>query len=85
MLQVSALLAVAMLVGQSASAMAAVDRYQITPAEHAACDGDAVALCSETYPDEDKLMACMKLNRANLSAVCAKAFDAGVARRHLRL
>ena len=83
--QVSAVLAVAILVAQATSAMAAVDRYRITPAEHAACDGDAVALCSETYPDEDKLMACMKINHANLSAVCAKAFDAGLARRHMRL
>ena len=59
------------------------DRYQVTPQEKAACTSDAVRLCISAYPDEDKLLACMKQNRESLSSTCRVAFDAGVRRRRL--
>ena len=35
-----------------------VDRFHITAEEQAACGADAMELCSATYPDEEKLLAC---------------------------
>ena len=59
------------------------DRYHVTDQEKAACTEDAARLCISAYPDEEKLLSCMKENRSSLSPVCLKAFDAGVKRRHL--
>ena len=67
----------------SAKAEQAVDRFQITAEEMSACGSDAIELCSSAYPDEQKLLYCMKLNRVSLSATCRPVFDAGVRRRHL--
>ncbi len=64
-------------------AQAAGDQYHVTDREKAACTEDAVRLCMNTYPDEQKLLSCMKQNRASLSPTCLAAFDAGVKRRHL--
>lgn len=59
------------------------DKYRITAEEMSACSMDAISLCSSSYPDEDKLLGCMKLNRVSLSATCRPVFDAGLRRRHL--
>lgn len=59
------------------------DQFHVTDAEKAACTSDAVRLCYGTYPDETKLLSCMKQNRAQLSGTCRMAFDAGVRRRRL--
>ncbi len=59
------------------------DPLHITAAEKAACTQDAMRLCSGAYPDEEKLIGCMKANRTALSATCGAAFDAGVRRRGL--
>ena len=59
------------------------DPYHITSAERAACTGDAVRLCADTYPDEGKLLACMVANKASLTSGCAVVFDAGLKRRRL--
>ena len=59
------------------------DKYRVTAQEKAACTSDAIRLCMHTYPDEDKLLACMKQNRDGLTATCRIAFDAGVKRRKL--
>ena len=59
------------------------DPLHVTPAEKAACTQDAMRLCSGAYPDEEKLLGCMKVNRGALSASCGTAFDAGVRRRGL--
>ncbi|HEX4766069.1 MAG TPA: hypothetical protein VH414_07305 [Lichenihabitans sp.] len=77
-------MAVAIVVASSLSAFAAEDKYSITPAEHLACDNDAVTFCAEA-PDEDGLIACMRSKRAMLSHVCLRTFDAGLRRRHLPL
>ena len=59
------------------------DPYGLTDVERAACTDDATRLCADTYPDEHKLLACMKANRSSLSAGCLPVFDAGVKRRRL--
>ena len=61
----------------------AEDKYHVTSQEKAACSSDAIRLCMHTYPDEDRLLVCMKQNRDALSAACRVAFDAGVRRRRL--
>ena len=65
------------------SSLALDDKYHITPEEKAACSSDVVRLCFEAYPNEDKLLSCMKQNRESLSAGCRVAFDAGRKRRRL--
>ena len=64
-------------------AFAATDQFHVTDAEKAACTSDAVRYCYGTYPDEVKLLSCMKQNRSLLSATCRVAFDMGVKRRRL--
>ncbi|MCW6507199.1 cysteine rich repeat-containing protein [Lichenifustis flavocetrariae] len=59
------------------------NKYQITAEEQSACGTDAATFCSAVYPDEDKMLACMKLNRSSLSAACRPVFDMGMRRRHL--
>lgn len=77
------LLAVSVSLGLCQSALAQHDKYSITPAERVACQQDAVTFCSYAYPDEDKLIACMRDNKAQLSATCLKTFEAGLKRRHM--
>ncbi len=59
------------------------DKYQITDAERAACEGDAVEYCSMAYPDEDALLTCMKSVRMQLTQSCRSVFEAGLRRRHI--
>ena len=66
------------------SASAGSDKYNITPAEHQACDADAVNLCPDSE-DEDAVIACMKTKRASLSAACLSTFTAGLRKRHMSL
>ena len=68
----------------SARADAIENKYQVTDAEKAACGSDAVSLCGDAGEDEDKLLACMKGKRADLSAGCRPVFDEGLRRRGLR-
>lgn len=66
-----------------AQALRLPDKFKITDSEKAACTMDAIRLCSGTYPDEDRLLTCMRANHASLSSTCRVAFDEGVRRRHL--
>lgn len=61
------------------------NKYNITPLEKAACSADAVRLCSHTYPDQDKLLDCLRSNVRSLSLVCSVAFKAGLKRRKIPL
>lgn len=45
-------------------------------AEHA-CYGDAQRLCPDALPNEAKVEACLKAQRARLSPACGKIFDRG--------
>jgi hypothetical protein len=67
----------------STLALAQENKYQITSAEVSACTSDAMQWCAGAYPDQDRLMACLKANRAQLSNGCGVVFDAGLKRRHL--
>ena len=77
------LLTVSISLGLCQSVLAQHDKYNITPAEQIACQQDAATFCSYAYPDEDKLIACMKDNKAQLSQTCLKTFEAGLKRRHM--
>ena len=57
------------------------DAFHVTDAEKAACTPDAERLCTSAYPDEQKLLTCMKANRASLGPTCQPVFDAGMKRR----
>ena len=84
-MRLSASLRLLLMSGASLSAqpLRAPDKYKITNAEKAACSMDAVRLCSDAYPNEDRLLACMKANHEALSSICRVAFDEGVRRRRL--
>jgi hypothetical protein len=82
---VSAVIAVAVagtLVGSISSATA---QYRGTPEMQQACTPDVMRLCNNDVPDVEKIVACMKRNRANLSPACGAVFGAGLRhdpRRH---
>ena len=59
------------------------DTFHITPEEQAACMDDATRLCSAAYPDETKLLTCMRQNMHSLTGNCAVVFKAGLKRRHM--
>ncbi len=62
---------------------AAEDKFHVTPDERAACQQDATLLCSYTYPDEDRLVACMKGNKQQLTDLCRRTLETGLKRRHI--
>ena len=78
-----AVLIFCLLAGPAGAMPPAEDPFHLTEGEKAACTDDAVRLCSSAYPDQHKLLACMKANRTLLSATCQPIFDAGIKRRHL--
>ena len=43
-----------------------------------ACYDDVNKLCAAAIPDEDKIVACMKQHRAQLSPRCRTIYDANV-------
>lgn len=67
----------------SAAIAPAEGKYQVTDAERAACEGDAISLCSAAYPDEDAMLACMKVNLTKLTTGCRPVFMEGLRRRGL--
>lgn len=69
----------------SLSALAQADGFHVTEQEKAACTTDAQRLCSATYPDENKLLTCMKAARTQLTPACSVVFKAGLKRRHIAL
>ena len=54
---------------------------QGTPQQRAACEGDAMRLCSEHVPDVNRITSCLSRNRSNLSAACRAVFDGSAKRR----
>ena len=55
--------------------------YRGTQEQQMACTPDVMRLCNDDLPDVDKIVACMKRNRANLSPACGAVFGVGLARR----
>lgn len=60
------------------------DKYHVTDAERAACQIDATKLCSDAFPDEDALLACMKTKLVQLTPLCRTTFEAGLRRRGIQ-
>lgn len=83
-MQIRSAAVITLLCASLASARAETDKYNITDAEHQACDGDVVNLCSDSS-SEDGVIACMKLKRAQLTPVCLATFNAGLKKRHMPL
>ena len=73
----AALSGLVLLLGSSANA-----QYRGTPEMQQACTPDVMRLCNDDVPDVDKIVACMKRNRANLSPACGAVF--GVRRHEVR-
>lgn len=80
----AAVLSLASLTFAWATCAHAQDKYQVTDAERAACQDDAIKLCSDVYPNQDALLACMRTNEARLTSGCRPVFEAGLRRRGLR-
>lgn len=45
----------------------------VTPEERAACTSDAFRLCSSAIPSVDRVVACLKSEKAKLSPLCRAA------------
>jgi hypothetical protein len=43
--------------------------------ERAVCAPDVFRLCGSEIPNVDRIIACMKANKANLNAPCKAVFD----------
>lgn len=69
----------------ASSLRAEPSKFHITDAEKAACGSDAISLCSDAYPDEDRLLICMRAHRAQLTSGCRVVFEAGLQARHISL
>jgi hypothetical protein len=63
---------------------AANAQYRGTAEMQQACTPDVMRLCNDDVPDVDKIVACMKRNRANLSPACGAVFGVGVSRREAK-
>ena len=66
----AALLGLALMLTPTAAAA------QGTPEQRAACEGDAMRLCSQFVPDVQRITACMQQNRRYLSPRCRAVFGA---------
>jgi hypothetical protein len=67
----AALLAVGLMATATAPAAA-----QGTPAQRAACENDAMRLCGNYVPDVQRITACMRAKRSQLSPRCRAHFGA---------
>jgi hypothetical protein len=59
-------------------------QYRGTPEMQQACTPDVMRLCNDDVPDVDKIVACMKRNRSNLSPACGAVFGVGLSRHQQR-
>ena len=69
------LLGAALVATLSTSAMAATHNVTLRDRQQAACANDAQTLCASAMPDVDKVTACMKDKRAQVSKECAAMYD----------
>lgn len=79
-MKVSARLAGAILItlASTSTGMALSKQPSMREQAEAACYNDAVKFCNDDIPDEAKVTACMRKNRAGLSPTCGKIFDKGL-------
>jgi hypothetical protein len=76
--------AVAGLLLSIVAATGANAQYRGTPEMQQACTPDVMRLCNGDVPDVDKIVGCMKRNRANLSPACGAVFGVGASRREAK-
>jgi hypothetical protein len=77
------IMTLAMLTGLLAALASSPASAQGTPAQQAACQGDAVRLCGAFIPDAGRVRSCMVRQISALSPACRAQFGGG-ARRHGR-
>ncbi len=70
---VRSILASALLLSLSGAAFADSQRDR----EEKACQADAMKLCKDAVPDEDKVASCMGQHKAQLSVNCRIVYDRG--------
>jgi hypothetical protein len=68
---------VTLMLGFGAAVVAAEDgkNYRGTKDDQEACTPDVYRLCQAHIPDEDRIVACLKANKAKLSPACRKVFS----------
>ena len=62
----------------TASARMVSDKERMRQQAEHLCYNDVQRLCNADIPDETKIEACMKVQRAQLSPGCRKVFDTGI-------
>lgn len=55
--------------------------YRGTQDQQQACTPDVMRLCADSVPDVNRIVACLRRNRSNLSAPCGAVFGVGGAHR----
>jgi len=55
--------------------------YRGTQEQQQACTPDVMRLCSDSVPDVNRIVSCLRRNRSNLSAPCGAVFGAGGSHR----
>ena len=51
--------------------------YRGTQDQQQACTPDVMRLCADSVPDVNRIVACLRRNRSNLSAPCGAVFGVG--------
>jgi hypothetical protein len=51
--------------------------YRGTQDQQQACTPDVMRLCSDSIPDVNRIVSCLRRNRSNLSAPCGAVFGVG--------
>jgi hypothetical protein len=75
----ASLIAVLLSIAGAVPAMSA--EYRGTQDQQQACTPDVMRLCADSVPDVNRIVACLRHNRSNLSAPCGAVFGAGGAHR----
>jgi Cysteine rich repeat len=61
----------------AAVAQAQEKNYRGSKEDREACTPDVHRLCGYAIPDENRIVACLKRNRRNLSPACRRVFSRG--------
>ena len=64
----------AIILATAGTASAATSEPTLQDQQQAACYGDVQKLCGDAMPDVEKVTACMKTKRSQVSARCASFY-----------
>jgi hypothetical protein len=73
------------LVAGTLPALADDNKFHVTAYEKAACIVDATRFCRQEFPDQERVLDCMKTNKSKLSSICLGALTAGLKRRNMAM